>query len=411
MATIIDEHQQWADIGGKPVTDGSLFIGIAGSDPVANPKFIFSDSGLTVPAANPQTLNSLGQSPVKLYIDGEYSIQVNDVNAVQVYQSLSAGTVSGGLSIIGLDTVSGGDTIIASGDIFSYVDKSLYTFTVAQVNTGPVTLNIDGVGAKSVLKNNDEQLDSGDFAADQNVIVSYNATSDTFQHVDQKTNLLESGGAMTGTLSLSKGADIASATALTLGSDGNYFDVTGTTTITSIGTAGIGTVIRLHFDAILTLTHNAADLILPGVANITTAVGDEAEFVEYASGDWRCTKYQRAAIKPRSEPFISPEQTVTSAAQLIIPHGLGVKPTSVSAYLVCKVIDVGFSVGDELEINPGVTSDTASAARGMNMRFNATNIVVRFGDATNVFPVLNDTTGAAAVITNTSWRLVVRASE
>jgi hypothetical protein len=37
----------------------------------------------------------------------------------------------------------------------------------------------------------------------------------------------------------SKGADVASATALALGTDGNYFDVTGTTTITSIGTTGI----------------------------------------------------------------------------------------------------------------------------------------------------------------------------
>jgi hypothetical protein len=57
---------------------------------------------------------------------------------------------------------------------------------------------------------------------------------------------------------------------------------------------GIGTVIKLHFDGALTLTHHATDLILPGGVNITTAAGDEAEFVEYASGDWRCTSYFRA---------------------------------------------------------------------------------------------------------------------
>jgi len=91
-----------------------------------------------------------------------------------------------------------------------------------------------------------------------------------------------------------KGADIASTTTLVIGDDGNYFDVTGTTAITSIATKGIGTVVKLHFDAALTLTHHATDLILPGGANITTAAGDEAEFVEYASGDWRCTNYSRA---------------------------------------------------------------------------------------------------------------------
>lgn len=91
----------------------------------------------------------------------------------------------------------------------------------------------------------------------------------------------------TGVQRWAKGADVASASALTLGTDGNYFDITGTTTITSINTVGVGTLIKLHFDAALTLTHHATDLILPGAANITTAAGDEIELVEYATGDWR----------------------------------------------------------------------------------------------------------------------------
>ncbi len=102
----------------------------------------------------------------------------------------------------------------------------------------------------------------------------------------------------TGTTHLSKGADVASANALPLVNDGNYFDVTGTTSITSMATLGIGTQIVLHFDGALTLTHNAADLILPGGANITTAAGDEAGFIEYASGDWRCVFYTVAANAP-----------------------------------------------------------------------------------------------------------------
>jgi len=91
-----------------------------------------------------------------------------------------------------------------------------------------------------------------------------------------------------------KGSDIASATALTLGKDGNFFDVTGTTAITSIGTQGIGSHITLHFDGALTFTHHATDLILPGAANITTAAGDIATLYEYASGDWRCVSYTKA---------------------------------------------------------------------------------------------------------------------
>ena len=93
----------------------------------------------------------------------------------------------------------------------------------------------------------------------------------------------------------SKGADVASATALTLGTDGNYFDITGTTAITSIGTLAPGTIVCLHFDGILTFTHDGTNLILPGSANITTAAGDEAILIEYATGDWRCINYNRAS--------------------------------------------------------------------------------------------------------------------
>ncbi len=96
----------------------------------------------------------------------------------------------------------------------------------------------------------------------------------------------------------SKGADVASAGALTLGADGNSFDITGTTAITSIGTFGVGTTVILRFDDALTLTHHATDLILPGGANITTAAGDIAIFTEYATGDWRCVSYQVAATAP-----------------------------------------------------------------------------------------------------------------
>ena len=71
-----------------------------------------------------------------------------------------------------------------------------------------------------------------------------------------------------------KGSDISSATSLTLGKDGNLFDVTGTTTITTIGTQGIGSIVILQFDGALTFTHHSTNLILPGATNIITGAGD-----------------------------------------------------------------------------------------------------------------------------------------
>lgn len=80
---------------------------------------------------------------------------------------------------------------------------------------------------------------------------------------------------MTGVVQWKKGADVASAAALPLGNDGNYFDVTGAVGITSIvqmavGGAAVqaGTVAKLHFDSAPLITHHGTNLILPGAVNI-----------------------------------------------------------------------------------------------------------------------------------------------
>lgn len=99
----------------------------------------------------------------------------------------------------------------------------------------------------------------------------------------------------TKTQTWTKGADVASATTLTLG-DGNIFDITGTTTITSIATKGVGTTVILQFDGVLQLTHNATTLVLPNGNNITTAAGDVLCFNEYSTGNWRLVSTSSTAL-------------------------------------------------------------------------------------------------------------------
>lgn len=89
-----------------------------------------------------------------------------------------------------------------------------------------------------------------------------------------------------------KGADIASATTTDIGAaTGEFVDVTGTTTITGLGTIASGIRRVVRFTGALTLTYNATSLILPGNANITTANGDVAMFRSLGSGNWVCTSY------------------------------------------------------------------------------------------------------------------------
>ena len=69
-----------------------------------------------------------------------------------------------------------------------------------------------------------------------------------------------------------KGADIASASPLVIGTDGDMFDVTGTTGF-SLMTVASNRNFVLQFDAALTITHGSG-ITLPGAANFTTAAGD-----------------------------------------------------------------------------------------------------------------------------------------
>jgi hypothetical protein len=137
-----------------------------------------------------------------------------------------------------------------------------------------------------------------------------------------------------------KGTNIASATSTNISSGvgvtGNYIHITGTTTITSFGTAPqAGASRTLIFDGILTLTHNASYILLPGGLNITTAVGDVATFVSENTTApeslWKCISYTRASGKS----LISTSQA-TAFDVTQTTHGLSVgnviKSTGANTY-------------------------------------------------------------------------------
>ena len=91
-----------------------------------------------------------------------------------------------------------------------------------------------------------------------------------------------------GRLKTAKGADIASADEITLGTHGNYFDITGTTTINHITKTDwpAGSIVALQFDASVTVTHNAgtpagteASILLAGAVDFNSTPDDILQLV------------------------------------------------------------------------------------------------------------------------------------
>ena len=161
-------------------------------------------------------------------------------------------------------------------------DQPLMIFRANHASTGASTLNVDSLGAKSIKKYNDINLSAGDIESGQIVVVVYNATGDKYELISAPQSS-----------EYFKGTDMASASP-TVPTDGNYFDVTGTTTISAF-VVSANRHFFLQFDGALQLTHNSTDLDLPAAgANITTAAGDVAEFFATATNDVQCVNYTRA---------------------------------------------------------------------------------------------------------------------
>jgi hypothetical protein len=111
--------------------------------------------------------------------------------------------------------------------------------------------------------------------------------------------------------------DIASAATTNIGAANSLnVRITGTTPITSLGTAAAGIRRYLRFAAALTLTHNATSLILPGGANITTAAGDTAIVISLGSGNWVLANYMPASGYARAGAATGSGLTIATARVL-----------------------------------------------------------------------------------------------
>jgi len=90
----------FTDIDGQPLEAGFIWLGVANLDPQGNPINAYWDASLTVPAAQPiRTLGgypSNSGTPARLYVNSDYSIQVQNKNGSVIYTSLLDNLYSGG---------------------------------------------------------------------------------------------------------------------------------------------------------------------------------------------------------------------------------------------------------------------------------------------------------------------------
>ncbi|MGO4334949.1 hypothetical protein AB4037_08540 [Labrys sp. KB_33_2] len=204
------------------------------------------------------------------------------------------GQISGSATtfIGGTTTGTAGAQVLASvsPNTFTLTAGYRIVFTPGFTPTGPTTLAITApvIAAKNIMKMSPLgllPLAGGEMIVGQETEALYDGT----QYI-----LLQNVAAETGPRT-----SLASAATTDLGTiSSRNIGITGTTTITSFGSAA-STAFPLYFltfAGALTLTHNATSLILPGAANILTRAGDTAIALYLGSGNWQVITYQRASL-------------------------------------------------------------------------------------------------------------------
>lgn len=167
---------------------------------------------------------------------------------------------------------------------------------------------------------------------------------------------------------------VASATTTDIGAAAsNNVDISGTTTITGFGTVAAGAVRRGRFTGILTLTHNATSLILPGGANITTAANDRYEAVSLGSGNWLVLNYVRSAdtkvplgtMATGNVATQADQETATSVTAGVTPGRQHFHPSAAKAWVDFNgtgtlAVNASYNISSVVDGGVGVYSPTFS---------------------------------------------------
>ena len=239
---------------GQPVVSGTVISSTAfnalTADLGTGLTTALTKDGQTTPTAN------IPMGTYKITNLGAGTVATDAVRLSQL-QNFSTGTL---ITVAGTDTITG----TVSPSLTAYTAGQIFSFVVGTTNTGAVTLNIDGLGAKSVTRTGAIALVAGGMVTGQVALVEYDGTR--FQLLDPNafTDLLISGAltyggvtltnAVTGTGKMVLDTTPTIATpVLTNPTVTNYVE-----TPQAVGTVGASSTLSLTNGTVLTATLTAS---------------------------------------------------------------------------------------------------------------------------------------------------------
>lgn len=275
----------------------------------------FTDSTGLVSNTNPIVLNARGECSIWLLPNTSYKFVLSD-SAGNVIWTRDFVVNAQLLTLFGgIDTGAANSYLLNFASPFSsYQNGEVIFWIPSNSNTGPSTLNVNGLGVIPITNIDGSALGANQIIAGQTAEVMF------FNGAFQLIGIGSVSGVTVGTFG--REVPLASAATVDLGTaPAHVVQITGTTTITSFGaSANLSAPIYIgRFSGVLTLTFNAVSLLIPGNASIVTTPGDSFIAQYLGSGNWRIAFYQFAATGNSGNAKIKPADTVLISTTTLTP--------------------------------------------------------------------------------------------
>jgi len=285
--------------------------------------------------------------------DGQTTVTANIPFGNNKITSLGAGTAATDASNMSqvqstaakLITVTGTDTITGtmSPALASYAAGQLFYFIANAANTGAMTINIDGLGAKSITRDGSTALIAGDVNTGEIVVICYDGTR--FQMINAANSFGNTtiNGTLTVTGNTGLQANVSITSALSVGGVfavtgaatlGSTLAVTGKSDLPTVSTASMnaavavvttGTVTNLTSTSASIASMNAGVALLTN-ATVTTLTATGASIASANIGNLQFTAASIASIN--AGVAVITNLTATSASIASVNAGVALLTTA-----------------------------------------------------------------------------------
>ena len=406
---LLTEKQTFFDANSNELSGGKLFVYLAGTTTKATS---YAETDGVSPNSNPIVLNSRGEVPNGLYVNGGATYKLvlapsTDTDPptspiwtrdnLAAYNDISVTlSISEWITSTFVVSFSNGTTFTVPGDVTdTYQVNRRVRATIGSGNIyGRIDSSTFAVGVTTVVVTWDSgALDATLTAVDYALLAGANQSVPVPVNQLVRQSLTVSGTSGTEPFvvtSSTSGAEVAAR--LTVSDAGSGAGL-------KLGNSGLDKQIsmRARSDGGITFYVNQAS----GGGTTSGTQGADLD----ASGYFNAVRISENATRTfsRNSAFVSATQVYTSVSQVMtFAHGLGAKPVAYDAFAVCNTIDNGYAVGDEIKI-----TSLSSAIESVTVSCDTTNIYVAIKGG---IPATDRTTPATyTALTANRWDVYVRA--